>query len=303
MLDTAHLDYLTDHDRGRLATVAADGTPQNKPVGYRYNSDLGTIDIAGFDMKASAKYRNVAIHPDVSFVVDDTIGEGATGMRFVEVRGKAAHATTDTSAPGPGVSEQIIRIYPRRAVSWNIGDGPARFQHFNLATVKGQQARPSLGLGSHATEAATAAIASLVEELQAGLDTRDADLYNRHFAQDVIWGSPYGATVTGYDTLHAIHTHLHQNPVVGPSRYEVVQVVTPAAGVAIAHVARYSLDEDGRPIEPSRDPASGFSEMALYVLVRRNRQWWLAAGQNTPIRPGGVQVPGPSDSYVWEAAR
>jgi hypothetical protein len=28
-----------------------------------------------------------------------------------------------------------------------------------------------------------------------------------------------------------------------------------------------------------------FSEMAMYVLVRRDRRWWLAAGQNTPIRP------------------
>jgi len=25
--------------------------------------------------------------------------------------------------------------------------------------------------------------------------------------------------------------------------------------------------------------------MALYVLVRRNRTWWLAAGQNTIVRP------------------
>ncbi|WP_238981380.1 hypothetical protein [Williamsia herbipolensis] len=26
-----------------------------------------------------------------------------------------------------------------------------------------------------------------------------------------------------------------------------------------------------------------FSEMAMYVLVRRDGMWWLAAGQNTPI--------------------
>lgn len=26
----------------------------------------------------------------------------------------------------------------------------------------------------------------------------------------------------------------------------------------------------------------------MYVLVRRDGQWWLAAGQNTPIRPGGA---------------
>jgi hypothetical protein len=33
-LDHAHIRYLSDHHQGRLATVAHDGTPQNKPVGY-----------------------------------------------------------------------------------------------------------------------------------------------------------------------------------------------------------------------------------------------------------------------------
>jgi hypothetical protein len=31
--------YLTDHRQGRRATVAPDGSPQNKPVSYRYNAD------------------------------------------------------------------------------------------------------------------------------------------------------------------------------------------------------------------------------------------------------------------------
>jgi hypothetical protein len=28
--------------------------------------------------------------------------------------------------------------------------------------------------------------------------------------------------------------------------------------------------------------------MVMFVLVRRDGDWWLAAGQSTPIRPGGV---------------
>lgn len=66
-LDAAHAGYLASHSQGRLATIAPDGTPQNKPVGYRYNSELGTIDIAGMNMERSAKYRNIAAHPDVAF--------------------------------------------------------------------------------------------------------------------------------------------------------------------------------------------------------------------------------------------
>ena len=69
------------------------------------------------------------------------------------------------------------------------------------------------------------------------------------------------------------------------SRYEIVQVLAPAADVAIAHVRRVALDDDGRPVEPSSDVTDAFSEMALYVLIRRNRMWWLAAGQNTIVRP------------------
>ena len=57
-MDSHHIEYLTTHSHGRLATIAPNGTPQNKPVGYRYNPALGTIDIAGFDMERSAKYRN-----------------------------------------------------------------------------------------------------------------------------------------------------------------------------------------------------------------------------------------------------
>jgi len=54
--------------------VAPDGSPQNKPVGYRCNAELGTIDIAGLDMGRSAKYRNIGVNPTVAFVVDDPSG-------------------------------------------------------------------------------------------------------------------------------------------------------------------------------------------------------------------------------------
>ena len=70
-LDDASLRYLASQTRGRLATVGPDGAPQNKPVGFVYNAELGTIDIAGFDMESSAKYRNVGVNPNVAFVIDD----------------------------------------------------------------------------------------------------------------------------------------------------------------------------------------------------------------------------------------
>ena len=130
------------------------------------------------------------------------------------------------------------------------------------------------------------AVDAFVAGLQAGIDDTDAQIFNADFADDVMWGSPYGATVIGYDTLHAIHREMHERgvAVTGPSsRYQTVHVMAPTPDVAIAHVRRVALDTRGEQIPI--DDASVFSEMAMYVLVRRDGKWWLAAGQNTPIRP------------------
>jgi pyridoxamine 5'-phosphate oxidase family protein len=129
-LDAVHAGYLASHSQGRLATIAPDGTPQNKPVGYRYNSELGTIDITGMNMEHSAKYRNIALHPDVAFVIDDAIGEGAAGMRFVEVRGRASQAVEP--AAQAHLSSHLIRIHPRRIVSWNIDPAHPGLQAHDL---------------------------------------------------------------------------------------------------------------------------------------------------------------------------
>jgi PPOX class F420-dependent enzyme/OxyR family protein len=289
-IDAHHIEYLTTHTHGRLATVSANGTPQNKPVGYRYHATLGTIDIAGLDMEHSAKYRNVGVNPEVAFVIDDIVGDGAEGVRFVELRGPAEHAVDPDRATPGGVSSHIIRIHPRRLVSWNIRPGHDGMYAEDLGaggTPSSGGERPALGAtaGSGAAEAAVTAVEKLVAELQEGYDRRDADISNRHYAADLIWGSPFGATVTGYADLHAIHLRLKERGVGGPaSRYEIVQTLAPAPGVAVAHVRRVALGADGNPAPEGGPAGAGFSEMALYVLVRRGRTWWLAAGQNTPIR-------------------
>lgn len=139
--------------------------------------------------------------------------------------------------------------------------------------------RPTLGDSANEEEARSVAEA-FAAELQQGGERRDADLFNRHFAADVAWGSPYGATIVGYQPLHAIHERFQRaaDPVVPSSRYRVVHAACPAPDVVVTHVERRAVDAAG-------EPTDGFFEMALYVLVRRDGEWWLAAGQNTPIRP------------------
>ncbi|WP_396932495.1 SgcJ/EcaC family oxidoreductase [Mycolicibacterium sp.] len=134
--------------------------------------------------------------------------------------------------------------------------------------------RPALSTPGHLAEAMRA-VEDVVSKLQRGLDEHDADIYNTGFAADVVWGGPFGATITGYDTLHDIHRKLMTRAAAGSSRYEIVTVSALGPDVALAQVRRTPLD-----------PADEFAEMALYVLVRRAGRWWLAAGQNTPIEPG-----------------
>jgi uncharacterized protein (TIGR02246 family) len=140
--------------------------------------------------------------------------------------------------------------------------------------------RPALSLPSEQDRAETA-VTAFVAELQHGLDSADATAYNAHFADDVIWGGPFGAIVDGYDNLHPIHRRLQRGGNVDASRYDVLHVLVPAPGVAVAHVRRV----------PQQDNVPGaFSEVVLFVLVLRGGTWWLAAGQNTPVQPGRSAV-------------
>ena len=81
------LDFLRGADLGRLATIQPDGTPQNSPVGFTYNEELGTIDIAGYRMSKSQKFRNIARNNKVAFVVDDITSRDPWRVRCLEIRG------------------------------------------------------------------------------------------------------------------------------------------------------------------------------------------------------------------------
>jgi pyridoxamine 5'-phosphate oxidase family protein len=117
------LSYLRDQRLGRLATVQRNGTVQNNPVGFGYNEALQTIDIGGHNMAASQKFRNVAAGSTVAFVVDDIASLDPWTVRCVEIRGDAEALAdpTDSAAHMPG---PIIRIHPRRVLSFGVG-GPA----------------------------------------------------------------------------------------------------------------------------------------------------------------------------------
>lgn len=115
------LEYLKTQRLGRLATVAEDGQPQNAPVGYRYNPELDMIEITGFNLSNSKKFRNIQTHPTVSFVVDDVLPPWKP--RGVEIRGVAealpegGSSTFDASYV---TDSALIRIKPTQIIGWGI---------------------------------------------------------------------------------------------------------------------------------------------------------------------------------------
>jgi pyridoxamine 5'-phosphate oxidase family protein len=119
------IEFMKAADLGRLATVAPDGTPQNSPVGFTYNETLGTIDIVGYHMSRSRKFRNLATNNAVAFVVDDIASRDPWRVRCLEIRGTAEQAEID-SAPtepnGDALDSAIIRITPRRIIGFGIDD-------------------------------------------------------------------------------------------------------------------------------------------------------------------------------------
>jgi pyridoxamine 5'-phosphate oxidase family protein len=119
MITDAEQQFLARQPRGHLATIGSDGTPQVKPLGFTYNAALGTIDIAGFNMGGSAKYRNIQANPRVAFVVDEVTEASMEGAHFLEIRGVAEAVTGRASADGH-LAAEIIRIHPRRVIAYNV---------------------------------------------------------------------------------------------------------------------------------------------------------------------------------------
>ena len=122
------IEFMKAADLARLATIQPDGTLQNNPVGFAYNDDLGTIDIHGYRMSKSRKFRNVASNSTVALVIDDIASRNPWRVRCLEIRGTAEQAESGerrTEPHGPGDSEidtAIIRITPRRIISFGIDD-------------------------------------------------------------------------------------------------------------------------------------------------------------------------------------
>lgn len=119
-LDQAERTYLRGQRLGRLATVDGKGRPQANPVGFFLRAD-GTVDIGGYAMGTTKKWRNIADNPNVSLVIDDIASLRPWRVRGVEIRG-VAEQVVGPHDHGNRMSEELIRIRPYKIYSWGLAD-------------------------------------------------------------------------------------------------------------------------------------------------------------------------------------
>jgi pyridoxamine 5'-phosphate oxidase family protein len=96
---------------GRLATVGADGTPHVVPVAYFYNAARDTIDIGGYELEDTKKFRDIARSGRAAIVIDDLASTDPWHPRGIEVRGRGEAIALPTP---------LIRVHPERIVSWGL---------------------------------------------------------------------------------------------------------------------------------------------------------------------------------------
>lgn len=119
----AEVSYLKSQRLGRLATVGADGQPHVVPVGFRYNPDEEAIEIGGHGgFSKRKKYRDILQNPRAAFVIDDVPSINPWTARGIEIRGEAELLATGGAALGPGFDPEMIRIRPKRIISWGINE-------------------------------------------------------------------------------------------------------------------------------------------------------------------------------------
>ncbi|MET9263495.1 PPOX class F420-dependent oxidoreductase [Amycolatopsis sp. NPDC004079] len=121
MFTDAELSYLADRPLARVATQQPNGTLQVSPVAFSWNPETRTIDVSGYNLTKSRKYRNVAANGQVAIVIDDQPSTKPMRIRCLEIRGRA-EAVPNAFEPDGHLDGAVIRIYPQRIISMGIDD-------------------------------------------------------------------------------------------------------------------------------------------------------------------------------------
>ncbi len=136
--------------------------------------------------------------------------------------------------------------------------------------------RPTAGI-SGVDAATTAEIEALFRQLESALEAKDAAAFDRAFTEDVVFITPAGAIFRGWDELHGYHRARLGDSPDARARFELLalRLLTPEHAIVnveqTLHTAEFSLANRG-----------------TWVLLRRDRTWWVCSVHNTNIA-GSIQ--------------
>jgi uncharacterized protein (TIGR02246 family) len=124
----------------------------------------------------------------------------------------------------------------------------------------------------------TAAIARVIEDIEAGFNTNDADLLVGHFAEGGYAVGVTGVVLSGRAEMLEATRQLLAGPLREQyARYEIDDLRFPRPDVAIVRKLARAIDAAGTDIDLDH------TMVALYVLLKRDGRWWVAARQNTLV--------------------
>jgi uncharacterized protein (TIGR02246 family) len=124
-----------------------------------------------------------------------------------------------------------------------------------------------------------AAIRAVIADIEAGFNAKDAERSVEHFTEDATAVGVAGVLVRGRDALLEAHRAGYAGPLADQyARYELGAITFLRPDVAVAHKRARAVDASGAPLELDH------TMVALYVFVREDGRWRVAARQNTLAR-------------------
>jgi uncharacterized protein (TIGR02246 family) len=121
-------------------------------------------------------------------------------------------------------------------------------------------------------------IKQVIADVERGFNAKDAELMNRHMAPDAAVVSALGVRLVGLPEIMEVSEKGLAGPLAGQyARYEVRDVRFVRPDVALVHKEAFAVTADGSPIDLEH------AMNALYVLVKEDGRWLIAARQNTLV--------------------
>ena len=124
-LTSAQVQYMASQRLGRVATSGADRKPHVVPTSFRYNAELGAVDIGGYRVATTKKYRDVQANPWAAIVIDDLVSVDPWTPRMLEVRGRAEAVASGGADLGQGSVTPSSASIRRRSTASASSERPA----------------------------------------------------------------------------------------------------------------------------------------------------------------------------------